>query len=114
MNWDWLGMDKAQLLIAGAFGGVVRWLTLRAHWSDGLIAIIVGALCSLYMSQLAMPIVAPFLTNLHVEPESMIGFSGFLTGMGGLSLAGFVIDLFRFAAKFRRQAEPPKGGGGAK
>lgn len=44
MPFDFLPSDKFQLLVAGALGGVVRWMTLSDHWTDGLILMVVGAL----------------------------------------------------------------------
>lgn len=104
MNLDFLGWDKAQLALAGALGGVVRWMTLRDHWTDGLIAIFVGAVCSLYLSPLAIPALTPLLGGLQVAPESTLGVSGFLMGIGGITFAGFVIDLVRARRRMLKQS----------
>jgi hypothetical protein len=99
-DWDFLfGTDKTQLVVAGALGGLVRWLTLRDHWIDGLIAIIVGAICAAFISPLALPALSPFLGQIGMPPESVNGFSGFLIGVGGISVSGLLLDVWRLRRK---------------
>lgn len=98
----WLLSEKAQALVAGALGGVVRWLSLREDLRSGLISIAVGAICSLYLSPLAIPIVEPVLGKFVIDPSSRAGFSGFIMGIGGIAVAGFVIDLWKDRQSFRR------------
>lgn len=33
--WSWIMTDQAKTALAGAAGGVVRWVTLRERWQDG-------------------------------------------------------------------------------
>jgi hypothetical protein len=110
-NWDFfgLGTDRTQLIIAGALGGLVRWLTLRDHWSDGIIAIIVGALCATFVSPLALPALTPLLGNVGMPPESVNGFSGFLIGVGGISVSGLLLDVWRLRRKMLRATPPNEG-----
>lgn len=105
LNWDWLVGDKAQMVLAGALGGVVRWATLRSHWSDGAIAIVIGAICAVYLSPLALPALAPGLGALSISPESVHGLSGFLIGLGGITVSGFIIDLWRARKALARKKE---------
>lgn len=105
---DWFGGDKGQLLLAGALGGVVRWLTLRSHWSDGLISIVVGAICALYVSPLALPSLIPWLGNIGVPADSVGGLSGFLIGIGGITFSGFIMDLWRARRKMAEKAGESK------
>lgn len=95
----WFGWDKWQLLIAGALGGVVRWLTLRDHWTDGLISIVVGAICAVYISPLALPALVPTLGNIGVSSDSVGSLSGFLIGIGGITVSGLIMDLWRARRK---------------
>ena len=100
------GDRESQLVLAGALGGLVRWLTLKDNWRDGAISVVVGAICSAYVSPLALPALTPFLGNIGILPESAIGLSGFVTGVGGITLSGFVIDIWRAR---RRQAKQTNG-----
>jgi hypothetical protein len=104
MNFDFLGLgaDKAQLILAGALGGIVRWMTLRDHWKDGLISMFVGALSAMYLAPLAIPTLVPLLGNINVAPENVGGLSGFLLGIGGITVSGFFIDAWRLRRRMLR------------
>lgn len=102
--------DKAQAVLAGAAGGIVRWLTLRENWRDGAVSIVVGALCALYLSPMVEPLLEPALGRIVLDPARRAGFSGFLIGIGGIAAAGFIIDIWQIRrAQLRR---PPGEGGG--
>lgn len=102
-DFSWLTGDKAQLIIAGALGGVVRWLTLRDHWSDGLIAVVVGAICAAYLSPLALPALAPMLAGVGIAHDSANSLSGFLIGIGGITVTGLIMDVWRLRKRMLRE-----------
>lgn len=103
---DFFGLEpeKAQLLVAGALGGLVRWLTLKDNWKDGLISVAVGGLCAAYISPLAVPALTPFLGNVGITTDSVVGLSGFLTGIGGITASAFIIDVWRARRKMLKTA----------
>lgn len=107
MDFNWLSGDKAQLVIAGALGGVVRWMTLRDQWTDGLISVAVGAICSLYLSPLVTPGLVPMFGAINIARDSTNSLSGFLIGIGGITVSGFVMDLWRAR---RKLGLPPNDG----
>jgi len=37
--WSWIMTDQAKTALAGAAGGIVRWVTLRERWQDGVASI---------------------------------------------------------------------------
>jgi hypothetical protein len=86
--------DKGQLTAAGIAGGIVRWLTLRESTRDGFISVVVGALCSLYLGPIGLPLLEPVIGKLTVDPHAAVGLSGFLIGVGGIAVSGFVLDLW--------------------
>lgn len=85
---------------AGALGGVVRWVTLRADWREGVGAIIVGSICALYLGPLVEPLLEPVVGAIAPQSDST-GFSGFIVGLGGISLTGWLLE---------RMFPPKKGG----
>lgn len=87
--------EKGQVALAGAAGGLVRWLTLRSRPVDGLIAIAVGAISAIYLGPLAEPAVNALLGTIVVEESSRSAFSGFIIGLGGITVTGFVMDVWR-------------------
>jgi len=98
--FHWLFGERGQVVVAGALGGVVRWMTLRESWVDGLISVVVGAICATYLGPLVRPILAPVLGGLLIPEASQASFSGFMIGIGGITISGFVIDIW----KARRRA----------
>ena len=100
----WLHSDAGAMALAGAAGGLVRWLTLRERWRDGSVSLVVGSICALYLGPVVEPMLAPAIGT--ISPADPAGFSAFVVGLGGIGLAGFVIDTLR-----RFKAEKDSGHG---
>lgn len=93
--WTWLAGTKATLALAGAAGGIVRWLTLREHPVQGLISMLVGCLCAIYLGPVGLSILTPVLGPIGIEDhDARVQLSGFLIGVGGITVSGFFIDLW--------------------
>lgn len=90
----WLLSDSGTMAIAGAAGGVVRWITLRDNWREGVPAIVVGGICANYLGPLVVPIIEPVVGKLAPAGDPL-GLSAFIVGLGGISLSGLVIDIFK-------------------
>lgn len=93
----WLQTEPGKMVIAGAMGGLVRWLTLRESWRDGLVSLVVGSICALYLGPLVRPMLEPVVGKIAGDAT---GFSSFVVGLGGIGIAGFTIDTLR---RFRAQ-----------
>ena len=91
---EWLWSDPGKAVLAGAAGGIVRWLTLREKWSDGIVSIVVGALCALYLGPIVEPMLTPLIGKIAPNGDAA-GFSSFFIGVGGISASGFVLDVWR-------------------
>lgn len=90
----WLHTDAGAAALAGAAGGLVRWLTLREKPRDGVVSLLVGSLCALYLGPLVEPMLAPVIGAIS-PGQGAVGFSSFVVGLGGIGLAGFVIETLR-------------------
>lgn len=90
----WIKTDLGQAALAGAAGGAIRWITLREKPRDGLVSIIVGSICAIYAGPLVEPFLSPFVGKITPGNDAD-GFAAFVVGIGGISLTGAVIDLFR-------------------
>lgn len=90
----WLFSDAGRAAIAGAAGGVVRWVTLRDNWREGLTGLAVGSLCAIYLGPLAEPILKPVIGAIAPDGD-VAGFSSFVIGLGGISISGFILDIIR-------------------
>lgn len=102
---EWLSSDQAGLVIAGVLGGIVRWLTLRHSWQEGILTMIVGGICASYLGPLMLPLVTATIGPI-AEGADLAGLSAFLVGIAGISLAGFLIDVFD--ARFLKGKLPTK------
>lgn len=91
---DMLTGSAAAIVVAGAAGGAVNWLTRRARWTDGLIQIFVGGICAYYLSPVAIPVLTPVLGNIVATSDQIERLSGFVIGLGGVSVSGFVMDIW--------------------
>ena len=86
---DWLFGEAGGAALAGALGGVVRWLSLRESWKDGVISITVGAICAVYVS----PLVIQWL-GIADNPRTP-QLAAFIVGIGGIGVVGLIIDMWR-------------------
>jgi hypothetical protein len=86
--------DLGQAAIAGALGGLVRWITLKENWKDGFTTLLVGAICAMYLGPLVSPILEPVIGKIAPD-QGAAGFTSFVVGIGGISLSAFLIDIFR-------------------
>lgn len=89
---QWIGTDIGKAALAGALGGLVRWITLRSNWKEGLGAVIIGAICALYLGPLVAPLLEPVIGVIAPQGDPG-GFSAFIVGLGGISITGFLIDV---------------------
>ena len=87
------------LALAGASGGLLRWIALRPKWQDGLIAIGAGIICSYYFADVLAPILVEvvhalpyFGQRINVTTPQMVGPGGLLSGVVGISMTGFILD----------------------
>ncbi|MGH1356544.1 MAG: hypothetical protein ACRBBS_15890 [Thalassovita sp.] len=100
--FHWLGSDAGRAAIAGALGGVVRWITLRERPREAFGSLIVGSVCAIYLGPLVEPMLAPVIGKIAPKGDSA-GFASFVVGLGGISIASFVIEIFR--ARMRGQVD---------
>ena len=92
----WLKTDPIIIAISGAAGGAVRAVALRERFWQGAASVTVGLICAEYLAQDAIP----YLPQ-KTSPTSV----GFLIGIAGIALVGFVLDFVRFYRK-GREARP--------
>lgn len=109
-NLSWLFSPVVKLAIAGALGGVVRWLTLKQPPLDGLVSVVVGAICAVYLGPAIQPILRPIVDFAGVDADAMQGLGGFLVGIGGILVSGFILDLWQLRRKLLKQPGGPGDG----
>ncbi len=102
--FSWIGSEPGKAALAGAAGGIVRWITLRHSWKEGATTLVVGAICAIYLGPVALPVVEASVGKI-LPGGDMSGLSSFLVGIGGISLSGMIMDIFD------RRRRDRKGGG---
>lgn len=93
---EWFFGPDARLALAGGLGGAVSWLTRRGSIVDGVVQIVVGAICAVYLAPIANPTVIAQLGPITGSPDELARLSGFVLGIGGVSVSGFLIDFWHF------------------
>ncbi len=79
----------------------MRWLTLRDDLKEGIANIVVGGLCAIYMGPYAVAFVEKWTGIAVTDQGGNLG--AFMVGLFGMALAGFLIDVAKFAR--RKQLE---------
>ena len=105
---DWLSTEKGQLLQAGLAGSAVAAAMEWTGFMPAMRKIVVGTLCALYLSPLAVPILGWALGIANVPIENAAGVSGFLMGVSGI----IVIEIILKAFRWRRDNFNPNTPGG--
>lgn len=90
----WLSSRHFWDVMAGALGGIVRWITLQETRSAGVRSVIVGSICAAYLGPLVAPLLEPVIGKIAPDAGSD-GFAGFIVGLGGISIASLLIDVIR-------------------
>lgn len=108
--FDWLTGEKGQLLQSGLAGSAVAAAVEWTGIMPSLRKIIVGSLCALYLSPIAVPMLSWALGMGGIPIENAAGVSGFLMGVGGIIVIEIVLKAFRFR---RDNFKPGSGGAGA-
>lgn len=112
----WLASEPGKAALAGAAGGLVRWITLRDNWREGVPGILVGAVCALYLGPLVEPLLKPVVGAIAPASDPA-GFAAFVVGLGGIGIAASVIDIlqaWRHRPEGGARRDNGDGGGDAK
>ena len=88
--WAMIDSATAKTVLAGALGGVVRTITLRQRrWPEGVLNMVVGACCALYLSPLVEPLLRRSQLPRVARLAVLIGFASVLL-QGLATLTGLV------------------------
>lgn len=106
----WLETASGELATAGLAGAAV---SAAMEWTGFLPAvrkIVVGTLCAMYLSPLAIPLLSIVLGAIDVPLEKTAGTSGFLMGVLGIVVIEILFKAFRLHRNYKITAS--HGGGG--
>lgn len=95
--WTWLKSEAGMIAVSGAAGGAVRAFVLKERPALALRSIAVGFLCAIFLESS----VAPYL------PMKFSHFGiGFLIGIAGIAIVGFVMDVVRAYRNRIKEGQP--------
>lgn len=103
---DWLQGESGKLLLAGLAGSAV---SAAMEWTGVLPAcrkIVVGSLCAMYLSPLAVPLLEWTLGAIKVPEENGATLGGFLMGVVGIIVIEIIIKAFRLRLVAPIQPKP--------
>ena len=85
----WIGGEAGKVVVAGAAGGLLRWLMQeRRRVRDGIVSVTGGVIASVYLG----PVVAAILAAA-VGPVADATAAGFIAGLAGMSLAKIIVAI---------------------
>lgn len=95
----WLGRETGKAVLAGAAGGLLRWLMQeRRRLRDGIVSVTGGVIASIYLG----PVVGAIMTQ-SMGPIGSTQASGFVAGLAGMSLAKMIVAIVETAAGRMRE-----------
>ena len=88
--------SNGQLLdaLAGGLGGMVKWMGMALPWKDGVVAILVGAICATYLAPIGDAMLEPILGKLLASEKQANHLGGFVVGIIGIGIVGFIMGFF--------------------
>ncbi|UFM64256.1 hypothetical protein LOS78_01915 [Paracoccus sp. MA] len=88
----WITGEAGRAALAGAAGGLVRWLmSERRRIRDGIVSIIVGTLMARYATPITMAVLESWFGEMKGDVQNTAGFA---TGIIGMSLAKLIMGMF--------------------
>lgn len=87
---DWIRSTSGQDVVAGAVGSLVRTITLREGFLQSLRTVAIGAPCAFYGTPIAVVLFRPFMGS--ASENAIHGFAGFVSGIGGAIIVGWILD----------------------
>ena len=89
-----LGPEITTAAIAGLAGAVVRIATLREKSWQAVGSLAVGGIMAIYAGPLALPLIESVVGALNINETSAAPLSGFLMGLGGISIAQMLLRIW--------------------
>lgn len=112
--FEWLFGPDGKAVVAGSAGGLLRWLTSKSSPRDGMISILAGALCAVYLGPLGVPVIDALFGRVLVDEDARNQLAGFIMGLSGISISSMITDIFtaRLAQlKGKKQPDSDSHGG---
>lgn len=91
----WITGEAGRAALAGAAGGLVRWLIAsRRRLRDGVVSIFVGMLMASYATPLMMAVLERYIGGLQGDVQGTAGFAAGIVGMSVTRLAMGMVEAY--------------------
>lgn len=84
--------ENGAIVVAGCFGGVLRWVFLKTRVWDGLVNVVIGGGLAYYLTPWAAPMLAQPLSVFTADISRIEQISGLGVGIIGIGIVGAVMD----------------------
>ncbi len=82
------------VILAGAAGGLVKWIRLRESFNSGIVNVILGGVVAYYISPIALAVIRGSLGSMiDMTAAEQARLGGFIIGSMANSVVGAVTDL---------------------
>jgi hypothetical protein len=88
------GNPDAKAALAGALGGITRWIVRSEAFREGLAIVSVGAICSWFLWPVG-PAILKTLFKIEVADKEVTHVFGFLIGAGGITLIRMLVSYLK-------------------
>ncbi len=106
----WLETATGELATAGLAGAAVSAAMEWTGFRSAVRKIVVGTLCAMYLSPLAIPLLSWVLGAIDVPIEKTAGMSGFLMGVLGIVVIEILFKVFRLHRDYKLTTSRGSGG----
>lgn len=96
--------DQLLDMLAGGLGGFVKGVGQQLPWKQTAVAIAVGSICALYLAPIGDELIAPLLGKLMTS-KSASHLGGFVVGLLGMGLVGFIIGMLQAKNSGKRDGQ---------
>lgn len=98
----YLSGEAGRALVAGAAGGLYRWMmSERRRLRDGVVAAVSGAISASYLGPVVLAILRAAGLKISEGPDLYLT-AGFLSGLAGMSIAKLVVAMIEAQARRMR------------
>lgn len=102
----WAFGEGGKVLIAGAAGGIVRWIMEeKRRIRDGALAIMSGIVFAQYLTPVGIALMTTWFGSLGENTDDIKFSAAFAVGIGGMSVAKLVTAMFDAHARKLRKGD---------
>lgn len=100
----WLVGEGGRVVIAGAAGGLIRWIMdERRRWRDGIVAVTTGVIFANYATPVGLILLNNWFGPLDAANAQIRDSAAFAMGIGGMTVGKLIMAMFeKHAANLRK------------